>query len=168
MDASSDESPKNYYRPLKEIQDRMPRDAVFVTEGGNTMAIARQVIQSYEPRKRLDAGTWGTMGVGPGFALAAQVVNPGKRVIALEGDAAFGFGPGEVETAVRQKLPITWIIINNNGIGGGAPELPEEYETGRLSRRGSSRRWRTTRRSWKPSAARATTARSAGRAGGGA
>ena len=122
---AADDSPMNYYRPLKEISDRLPRDAVFVTEGENTMAIARQVIQSYEPRSRLDAGTWGTMGVGPGFALAAQVVNPGKRVIALEGDAAFGFGPTEVETAVRHKLPITWIIFNNNGIGGGPDELPE-------------------------------------------
>ena len=122
---ASDEAPMNYYRPLKEINDRMPRDAVFVTEGENTMAIARQVIQSYEPRSRLDAGTWGTMGVGPGFALAAQAVNPGKRVIALEGDAAFGFGPMEVETAMRNKLPITWIIFNNNGIGGGPDELPE-------------------------------------------
>ena len=122
---AADDSPMNYYRPLKEINDRLPRDAVFVTEGENTMAIARQVIQSYEPRSRLDAGTWGTMGVGPGFALAAQVVNPGKRVIALEGDAAFGFGPTEVETAVRHKLPITWIIFNNNGIGGGPDELPD-------------------------------------------
>lgn len=123
---ASDEAPMNYYRPLKEIDDRLPRDAIFVTEGENTMAIARQVIQSYEPRSRLDAGTWGTMGVGPGFALAAQACNPGKRVVALEGDAAFGFGPGEVETAVRHKLPITWIIFNNNGIGGGQDELPEE------------------------------------------
>ena len=122
---AADDAPMNYYRPLKEINDRLPRDAVFVTEGENTMAIARQVIQSYEPRSRLDAGTWGTMGVGPGFALAAQVVNPGKRVIALEGDAAFGFGPTEVETAVRHKLPITWIIFNNNGIGGGPDELPD-------------------------------------------
>ena len=122
----SDEAPMNYYRPLKEIDQRLPRDAIFVTEGENTMAIARQVIQSYEPRSRLDAGTWGTMGVGPGFALAAQACNPGKRVVALEGDAAFGFGPGEVETAVRHKLPITWIIFNNNGIGGGQDELPED------------------------------------------
>ena len=123
---ASDDSPMNYYRPLKEIQDRLPRDAIFVTEGENTMGIARQVIQSYEPRARLDAGTWGTMGVGPGFALAAQVANPGKRVVALEGDAAFGFGPAEVETAVRYKLPITWIIFNNNGISGGAEALPED------------------------------------------
>ncbi|MEE9277854.1 MAG: thiamine pyrophosphate-dependent enzyme, partial [Dehalococcoidia bacterium] len=122
---NSDEVPMGYYRPLKEIEDVLPRDAIFVTEGENTMGIARTVINSYEPRARLDAGTWGTMGVGPGFALAAQTLNPGKRVVALEGDAAFGFGPMEVETAVRHKLPITWIIFNNNGIGSGVAKIDE-------------------------------------------
>ena len=122
---SSDEVPMGYYRPLKILDDAMPRDAIFVTEGENTMGVARTVINSYEARARLDAGTWGTMGVGPGFALAAQALNPGKRVVALEGDAAFGFGPTEVETAVRHKLPITWVIFNNNGIGGGVPEIDE-------------------------------------------
>ena len=81
------------------------------------------MINSYEARARLDAGTWGTMGVGPGFALAAQALNPGKRVVALEGDAAFGFGSTEVETAVRHQLPITWVIMNNNGIGQGVEEI---------------------------------------------
>ena len=119
----SDEIPMGYYRPLKILDDAMPRDAIFVTEGENTMGIARTVINSYEARARLDAGTWGTMGVGPGFALAAQVLNPGKRVVALEGDAAFGFGPTEVETAVRHELPITWVIFNNNGIGRGVDVL---------------------------------------------
>ena len=119
----SDDMPMGYYRPLKILDDAMPRDAIFVTEGENTMGIARTVINSYEPRARLDAGTWGTMGVGPGFALAAQALNPGKRVVALEGDAAFGFGPAEVETAVRNELPITWVIFNNNGIGQGVEEL---------------------------------------------
>ena len=120
-----DSLPMGYYRPLKILQDKMPRDAIFVTEGENTMGIARTVIESYEPRARLDAGTWGTMGVGPGFALAAQALNPGKRVVALEGDVAFGFGPGELETAMRHKLPITWVIFNNNGIGGGVAEIDE-------------------------------------------
>ena len=119
----SDEMPMGYYRPLKILDDAMPRDAIFVCEGENTMGIARTVINSYEARARLDAGTWGTMGVGPGFALAAQVVNPDKRVVALEGDAAFGFGPAEVETAVRHELPITWVIFNNNGIGEGVEEI---------------------------------------------
>src|SRR6266516_4361469 len=85
-----------------------------------------QVVDNYEPRHRLDAGSWGTMGVGPGFAIAAQVANPRKRVIALEGDAAFGFDGMEVEVAVRHKLPITWIVFNNNGIGGGPATLPED------------------------------------------
>ena len=121
----SDEVPMNYYRPLQEIQKLLPRDAIIVTEGASTMDISRQVLDNYEPRKRLDAGTWGTMGVGPGFAIAAQVANPDKRVIALEGDAAFGFDGLEVEVAVRHKLPITWIVFNNNGIGGGPSNVPE-------------------------------------------
>ena len=121
----ADDVPMNYYRPLQEIQKLLPRDAIIVTEGASTMDISRQVLDNYEPRKRLDAGTWGTMGVGPGFAIAAQVANPDKRVIALEGDAAFGFDGLEVEVAVRHKLPITWIVFNNNGIGGGPSNLPE-------------------------------------------
>ena len=121
----SDDVPMNYYRPLQEIQRMLPSDAIVVTEGASTMDISRQVLDNYEPRKRLDAGTWGTMGVGPGFAIAAQVANPDKRVIALEGDAAFGFDGLEVEVAVRHKLPITWIVFNNNGIGGGPSSLPE-------------------------------------------
>ena len=122
----SDEVPMNYYRPLQEIQRLLPADAIVVTEGASTMDISRQVLDNYEPRKRLDAGTWGTMGVGPGFAIAAQVANPDKRVIALEGDAAFGFDGLEVEVAVRHKLPITWIVFNNNGIGGGPSSLPAD------------------------------------------
>jgi 2-hydroxyacyl-CoA lyase 1 len=116
----------NYYRPLQEIQAALPRDAIIVTEGASTMDISRQVLDNYEPRHRLDAGSWGTMGVGPGSAIAAQLAHPEKRVIALEGDAAFGFDGMEVEVAVRHKLPITWIIFNNNGIGGGPSPLPTD------------------------------------------
>ena len=122
----SDAVPMNYYRPLKEIQDALPRDAIIVSEGASTMDISRQVLENYEPRSRVDAASWGTMGMGPGSAIAAQVANPGKRVIALEGDAAFGFDGLEVEVAVRHKLPITWIVFNNNGIGGGPSELPDD------------------------------------------
>jgi 2-hydroxyacyl-CoA lyase 1 len=122
----SDAVPMNYYRPLKEIQDALPRDAIIISEGASTMDISRQVLENYEPRSRVDAASWGTMGMGPGSAIAAQVANPGKRVIALEGDAAFGFDGLEVEVAVRHKLPITWIIFNNNGIGGGPSALPDD------------------------------------------
>lgn len=121
--ASEEAVPMNYYRPLQEIQNALPRDAIIVAEGANTMDISRQVLGNYQPRSRLDAGTWGTMGVGPGFALAAQTTFPDRRVVVVSGDAAFGFDGLEVETAARHRLPITWIIINNNGIYGGVTEL---------------------------------------------
>jgi thiamine pyrophosphate-dependent acetolactate synthase large subunit-like protein len=66
------------------------------------------------------------MGVGLAFAIAAQAVNPGKRVVAVEGDSAFGFSGMEVEVACRYAMPITFIILNNNGIGGGPSTLDPE------------------------------------------
>lgn len=71
------------------------------------------------PRHRLDAGTFGTMGVGLGYAIAAALwardSAPGKRIVCVEGDSAFGFSGMELETIYRYKLPIIIIIVNNNG-----------------------------------------------------
>ena len=66
------------------------------------------------------------MGVGLAQAIAAQVVHPDRKVICVEGDSAFGFSGMEVETACRYRLPIVFVIINNNGIGIGFEELPED------------------------------------------
>jgi 2-hydroxyacyl-CoA lyase 1 len=63
------------------------------------------------------------MGVGLGYALAAATVHPDKRIVAVEGDSAFGFSGMEVEVAARFGMPITFIVINNNGIGGGLKKL---------------------------------------------
>jgi 2-hydroxyacyl-CoA lyase 1 len=90
------------------------------------MDISRSVLMHDEPRLRLDAGSFGTMGVGLGQAIAAACVHPEKKVICVEGDSAFGFSGMEVETACRYKLPIVFIIINNNGIGGGIDALPDD------------------------------------------
>ena len=102
------------------------RDAIIIGEGANTMDIGRTVLDNYEPRQRLDAGTYGTMGIGLGFAIAAAVTHPDQRTVAVQGDAAFGFSGMEVETACRYKLPLTVVVINNNGIGGGIAELPKD------------------------------------------
>jgi 2-hydroxyacyl-CoA lyase 1 len=125
---SDDSTPMGYYRALKEIRDMLPNDAMIVSEGASTMDIGRQVLNNYLPRHRLDAGTWGTMGVGLSFAIAAQLVNPSQRVVDIEGDAAFGFSGMEVEVACRHNLPITFIVFNNNGIGGG----PDDIERARM------------------------------------
>jgi 2-hydroxyacyl-CoA lyase 1 len=118
-----DSAPMGYYRALRDIRDVLPRDAMIVSEGASTMDIGRTVLPNFEPRHRLDAGSFGTMGVGLAFAIAAQAVHPGKRVVAVEGDSAFGFSGMEVEVACRYGMPITFIILNNNGIGGGPSTL---------------------------------------------
>ena len=93
-------------------------DAILVNEGANTLDLARGVIDMYQPRKRLDVGTWGVMGIGMGFAIAAAV-ETGKPVLAVEGDSAFGFSGMEVETICRYNLPVCVVIFNNNGIYRG-------------------------------------------------
>jgi 2-hydroxyacyl-CoA lyase 1 len=124
---SDDSVPMGYYRVLREVRDAAPRDAVIVNEGASTMDIGRQVLMNYLPRHRLDAGTFGTMGLGLPYAIAAQAVHPDKRVIAVEGDSAFGFSGMEVEVACRYNLPITFVVVNNNGIGGGPSELNPDF-----------------------------------------
>ncbi|HEU0058904.1 MAG TPA: oxalyl-CoA decarboxylase [Hyphomicrobiaceae bacterium] len=93
-------------------------DAILVNEGANTLDLARGVIDMYQPRKRLDVGTWGVMGIGMGFAIAAAI-ETGKPVLAVEGDSAFGFSGMEVETICRYNLPVCVVIFNNNGIYRG-------------------------------------------------
>uniref|UniRef100_A0A8C3YRM2 2-hydroxyacyl-CoA lyase n=1 Tax=Catagonus wagneri TaxID=51154 RepID=A0A8C3YRM2_9CETA len=121
--ASQKSLPMNYYTVFYHVQEQLPRDCFLVSEGANTMDIGRTVLQNYLPRHRLDAGTFGTMGVGLGFAIAAAVVakdrNPGQRVICVEGDSAFGFSGMEVETICRYNLPIVLLVVNNNGIYQG-------------------------------------------------
>ncbi len=102
---------------LKRIVADNP-DAILVNEGANTLDFARSVIDMYKPRKRLDVGTWGVMGIGMGSAVAAAV-ETGQPVIAVEGDSAFGFSGMEVETICRYNLPICVVIFNNSGIYRG-------------------------------------------------
>jgi 2-hydroxyacyl-CoA lyase 1 len=92
------------------------------------MDISRTVLPNYDARERLDAGTFGTMGVGLGFAIAAAAVHPDRKVVCVEGDSAFGFSGMEVETACRYGMNITFVIVNNNGIGGGL----EDYDRNRV------------------------------------
>jgi oxalyl-CoA decarboxylase len=89
-----------------------------VNEGANALDIARNVIDMQRPRHRLDSGTWGVMGIGMGYAIAAAV-ETGDPVVAIVGDSAFGFSGMEVETICRYGLPITVIVMNNGGVYRG-------------------------------------------------
>jgi oxalyl-CoA decarboxylase len=102
---------------LKNVIKERP-DAILVNEGANTLDLARGIIDVYQPRKRIDVGTWGIMGIGMGYAIAAAV-ETGKPVLAVEGDSAFGFSGMEVETICRYRLPVCIVIFNNDGIYRG-------------------------------------------------
>ncbi|WP_407536609.1 oxalyl-CoA decarboxylase [Cetobacterium somerae] len=125
--------PLNYYNALKIVKEVVDshKDIYLVNEGANTLDDTRNVINMYYPRRRLDCGTWGVMGVGMGFAIGAAITS-NKPILAIEGDSAFGFSGMEIETICRYKLPITIVVFNNGGIyrgdhenlGGGTDPSP--------------------------------------------
>ena len=132
-------SPMNFHSALGAIREVIKANpsAILVNEGANTLDFTRSIVDMYEPRKRLDVGTWGVMGIGMGFAVAAAVVT-NKPVIAIEGDSAFGFSGMEVETICRYHLPVCIVVFNNNGVyrgtdvnaSGGADVAPTVFVKG--------------------------------------
>ncbi len=113
-------SPMDYHGALgvlRTIVKERP-DAILVNEGANALDLTRGVIDMYQPRKRIDVGTWGVMGIGMGYAIGAAI-ETGKPVLAIEGDSAFGFSGMEIETICRYKLPVCVVIFNNDGIYRG-------------------------------------------------
>ncbi len=109
----------NVYKVLREMIAPIEKDTILISEGANTMDVARISFPQNYPKKRIDAGTNATMGVGLGYAIAAKISNPDKNVIAIEGDSAFGFSGLEIETAVRSHLPVIIVVMNNSGIYKG-------------------------------------------------
>ena len=118
-------------------------DVVYVSEGANTMDISRSVFPLNHPRQRLDAGTYATMGVGLGYIIAAyeayntsaSSATPGdpkpkpKKIIALEGDSAFGFSAMEIETMARYRIPALIFVMNNSGIYHGDSATENAWKT---------------------------------------
>lgn len=102
---------------IKPILESNP-DIILVNEGANTLDDTRDTIDMSLPRKRVDCATWAIMGMGMGSAIGAAVAT-GDRVVAIEGDSAFGFSGMDFSTICRFKLPVTVVIFNNGGIYNG-------------------------------------------------
>jgi oxalyl-CoA decarboxylase len=118
-------SPMNFHSALAVVRDivKANPDAMFVNEGANALDFTRSIVDMHKPRKRIDVGTWGIMGVGMGYCVAAAVTTK-QQVIAIEGDSAFGFSGMEVETICRYNLPVCVVILNNNGVYKGTDVNP--------------------------------------------
>jgi len=117
---AADPEPMSFYSALRAVRDVLADrpDIYLVNEGANTLDITRNVLDMHRPRMRLDAGTWGVMGIGMGYAIGAAV-STGQPVLAIEGDSAFGFSGMEVETICRYHLPVVVLVFNNGGIYRG-------------------------------------------------
>lgn len=102
---------------VKKVYDANP-DLILVNEGANTLDDTRNTLDIMQPRHRIDCATWAIMGMGMGSAIGAAVAT-GGRVLAIEGDSAFGFSGMDFSTICRFRLPVTVVIFNNGGIYNG-------------------------------------------------
>ncbi|POX38848.1 oxalyl-CoA decarboxylase [Streptomyces sp. Ru73] len=127
LEAARSASPMKFLGALQAIRDVLaehPR-SYLVNEGANALDLARSAIGMQSPRRRLDSGTWGVMGIGMGYAIAAAV-ETGEPVVALEGDSAFGFSGMEAETICRYGLPVVTVVLNNGGVYRGDGVSPTD------------------------------------------
>ena len=122
---NDDSAPATYYRAFKDIAAWMPRNSILSAEGAGTMDIGLTMLPVFSAKACLNAGTYGTMGLGLGQAIAAAIVHPDRPVIHLSGDSAIGFSGMEMETLCRYNLPVKIVVLNNGGIGPGMEEIPE-------------------------------------------
>jgi oxalyl-CoA decarboxylase len=122
---AKDPSPMTFQSALNVVRDLIKAnpEAVLVNEGANALDFTRSIVDMYQPRKRIDVGTWGIMGVGGGYCVAGAIVT-GQQVIAVQGDSAFGFSGMETETICRYNLPVCIVVMNNNGVYKGTDVDP--------------------------------------------
>jgi acetolactate synthase-1/2/3 large subunit len=104
--------PMRVYAELAKVLDR---DAVVVGDGGDFVSYAGRVVDSFQPGCWLDPGPFGCLGAGPGYALAAKLAHPGRQVVLLLGDGAFGFSGMEFDTLARHGVNVVG-VMGNNGI----------------------------------------------------
>jgi 2-hydroxyacyl-CoA lyase 1 len=118
-----DEAPANYFRALRDVAAWMPKNSILSAEGAGTMDIGLTQLPSFNARSCLNAGTYGTMGVGLGQAIAAAVAEPNRAVVHLSGDSAIRFSGLEMETLVRYCLPVKIVVLNNGALARACPKF---------------------------------------------
>jgi thiamine pyrophosphate-dependent acetolactate synthase large subunit-like protein len=110
-------APLHPMRIYGELGRLLDRDAIVIGDGGDFVSYAGRMIDSHAPGCWLDPGPFGCLGSGPGYALAAKLAHPGRQVVLLLGDGAFGFAGMEFDTLARHGVAVVG-VMGNNGIWG--------------------------------------------------
>ncbi len=100
------------YRLLGAIDAALEPDTIVIADGGDILSFARIALS---PGTYLDAGALGCLGVGVPFGVAAALACPGRKVISINGDGAFGFNAMEIDTALRHDARVVFVVANNGG-----------------------------------------------------
>ncbi|MDO5494152.1 MAG: thiamine pyrophosphate-binding protein [bacterium] len=128
-DQTSDEFPMNPARILADLRAHIPADTYLVTDvGWNKNGLAQQY-DIEVPGAFITPGGFATMGFGSAAAIGVKLAAPDRPVIALIGDGGFGQNPAVLATARREKLPVIWVVMNNNAFGTIAGLEKANYDT---------------------------------------
>lgn len=101
------------YHAARAVADAAGPDALYVYDGGEAASWAAAATTVNRPASILGHGYLGCLGIGPGFAIGAQLARPDRRVVHLTGDGALGFHIQEFDTMVRHRLPVVNVVLNN-------------------------------------------------------
>jgi acetolactate synthase-1/2/3 large subunit len=114
---AADTDPIKPARVYGELRRVLAPDAVTIGDGGDFVSYAGRYLEPSVPGSWLDPGPYGCLGTGMGYAMGARVTYPDRQICVLMGDGAAGFSLMDVESLVRQQLPVV-IVVGNNGIWG--------------------------------------------------
>lgn len=115
LEIDSSDSPPNPLRVCAELGKRLKPNDVVIGDGGDFVATAAYVLKLQHPQLWMDPGPLGTLGVGPGYAMAAKLARPDANVVLVYGDGSFGLHGIEFEAMARQDIPVIALIGNDAG-----------------------------------------------------
>jgi acetolactate synthase-1/2/3 large subunit len=115
----------------RSVGDFFGKDSIVAVDGGDIVATTAKWLQISTAGHVLEPGPAGTLGTGPGFALAAKTVFPDKRVGIVFGDGAFGFNGMDYDTFIRLGLPIIG-VLGNDGVWNNIKSFHRMFYPDRL------------------------------------
>ena len=110
---ASETDPPNPLRLCSEVARFIGEDTIVIGDGGDFVATAAYSLPIHGIGRWMDPGPLGTLGVGPGYAMAAKLANPDSDVVIMFGDGSFGLNGMEFEAMVRQNIKVVGIIGND-------------------------------------------------------